>query len=507
MNRAVLLQSVIEALETRQLLAAVYPTADEQYMVELLNRARANPVAEAQSFNGYNDGRGNTYNGDLNEGLSSEAISSASKQPLAINPFLTDAARTHSQWMVDNDTFSHTGAGGSSIGSREEAAGYSGASTWGENIAANWGYPQPPVPTETVSDQHRSLFTDMSIPGRGHRTNLLSNSFKEVGVGVATGLWPMQGYNYQALATTQDFGTKSTTYLTGVAYADTTSANSFYTPGEGLSGVTVQAVRISDGHTVSTTTWASGGYSLALGAGSYNIQATGGALGSTIYYNNVTVGSENVKRDFVAGHTADPNPGGPAPTPFAKVVSRTLVVTGTSGGDAITLTLKGSKYVASMNGASLSFSTSLVDSMAVKAGAGNDTVVNATAAPAYLEGSDGKDNLTGGPGNDSIYGDGSNDYLDGGAGNDQIVGSGGADVIKGGNGNDRIYGGAGIDNIDAGAGNDRLYGGDGADSLYGNKGNDILAGDAGADYLHGGAHSDTADTDNLDTRVAIEVLS
>ena len=37
----------IEAIERRVLLAAVVPTDYEQYMIELINRARANPGAEA----------------------------------------------------------------------------------------------------------------------------------------------------------------------------------------------------------------------------------------------------------------------------------------------------------------------------------------------------------------------------------------------------------------------------------------------------------------------------
>ena len=42
-------KNVVEMLplEMRYLLSAVYPTADEQLMVELVNRACANPAAEA----------------------------------------------------------------------------------------------------------------------------------------------------------------------------------------------------------------------------------------------------------------------------------------------------------------------------------------------------------------------------------------------------------------------------------------------------------------------------
>src|SRR5688500_17813660 len=86
----------MSSLEPRRLLAAVFPTAHEQLLVELINRGRANPSAEASR-----------WGTDLNEGLAAGTISTAAKQRLAINPNITDAARLHSQWMIDNDEFTH----------------------------------------------------------------------------------------------------------------------------------------------------------------------------------------------------------------------------------------------------------------------------------------------------------------------------------------------------------------------------------------------------------------
>src|SRR5262249_41753672 len=149
----------------------------EQYLVELVNRARANPATEAA-----NDGI------DLNEGLSPGTITTAAKQPLAINPFLTDSSRGHSQWMIDNDQFAHQGAGGSQPNDRMTAAGYvfSGSWAWGENIAyrSTSGSLNQTAFTAAI---HDDLFIDKDIPGRGHRTNLMDNNFREIGAGIATG--------------------------------------------------------------------------------------------------------------------------------------------------------------------------------------------------------------------------------------------------------------------------------------------------------------------------------
>ncbi|MBC3412761.1 type I secretion C-terminal target domain-containing protein [Pseudomonas sp. SWRI51] len=73
------------------------------------------------------------------------------------------------------------------------------------------------------------------------------------------------------------------------------------------------------------------------------------------------------------------------------------------------------------------------------------------------------------------------DTLLGGAGDDIIFGQGGNDYIDGGKGNDILLGGSGNDILIGGEGNDLLFGGAGNDTLIGGKGNDIMAGGSGAD--------------------------
>jgi uncharacterized protein YkwD len=275
----------VEELEPRRMLASVYPSAVEQYDLELINRARANPAAEAAR-----------YGISLNEGLPSGTISTAPKQPLAMNPNALDAARKHSQWMIDHDVFSHY-EGNVDPGKRLSNAGYSFVSpyTWGENIGYSGSTGSINV-NDTAAQIHKGLFVDSGIAGRGHRTNMMSPSFREIGVGITTG--DFSGYN-AAMVTTDFAASGSGSFLTGVAYNDSVTKDNFYTPGEGLLGVVISAKRSGDGAVFSTTTWAAGGYSLKLSPGTYTITGTGGGLGSIVVtYANVTIGSDNVKRDF-----------------------------------------------------------------------------------------------------------------------------------------------------------------------------------------------------------------
>ena len=110
----------VESLEPRLLLSIVAPTDYDQYTLELINRGRNDPAAEAA-----------LYSIALNEGVPLEdTISTDAKQPLAFSGYINDAAQDHSQWMLDTDTFSHTGNGGTSPHDRMVNAGYSFVPSW-----------------------------------------------------------------------------------------------------------------------------------------------------------------------------------------------------------------------------------------------------------------------------------------------------------------------------------------------------------------------------------------
>jgi Ca2+-binding RTX toxin-like protein len=73
----------------------------------------------------------------------------------------------------------------------------------------------------------------------------------------------------------------------------------------------------------------------------------------------------------------------------------------------------------------------------------------------------GAGDISGGPGNDLIYGSSGDDNVRGGNGHDCILGGGGNDTLRGQNGDDILIGGSGFDIIEGGPGYDTcMYGDD-----------------------------------------------
>jgi Ca2+-binding RTX toxin-like protein len=130
------------------------------------------------------------------------------------------------------------------------------------------------------------------------------------------------------------------------------------------------------------------------------------------------------------------------------------------------------------------------------------TIVDNDVLPVgqVIIGTNRRDTLVGGAGNDTLFGLGrddllignqGNDFLVGGRGNDTLFGGDGDDLLFGNQGNNRLFGGSGDDRLFGGRGNDRLNGGDGNDRLFGGRGNDRLNGGSGDDTLDGGRGRDT----------------
>ena len=100
-----------------------------------------------------------------------------------------------------------------------------------------------------------------------------------------------------------------------------------------------------------------------------------------------------------------------------------------------------------------------------------------------IKGTNRRDDLSGGAGDDALVGFAGSDDLDGLAGNDKISGGRGRDSLDGGAGDDHLDGGRGADILDGGDGNDNLNGGWGRDLLIAGAGDDNLTGGRGADLF------------------------
>jgi uncharacterized protein YkwD len=118
-------------------------------------------------------------------------------RPLRLNRRLSAASRAHSAAMARRHFFSHTSPNGASFVDRIRRTGYlRGARSWsvGENIAYGSG---------SLSTPRAIGRAWMNSPG--HRANILSPSFRSVGIGIAAGT-PDGG---EGATYTTDFGRRA----------------------------------------------------------------------------------------------------------------------------------------------------------------------------------------------------------------------------------------------------------------------------------------------------------
>jgi uncharacterized protein YkwD len=116
---------------------------------------------------------------------------------LKLNRKLSTAARRHARDMVRRDYFAHDSLGGGTFVDRIRRSGYlKGARSWsvGENLA--WGSHERSAPR---------AITAMWMNSAGHRANILSPAFREVGIGFAIGA---PGASGPAATYATEFGTK-----------------------------------------------------------------------------------------------------------------------------------------------------------------------------------------------------------------------------------------------------------------------------------------------------------
>jgi len=294
------------------------PTNEEQYYLELINRARANPTAEGIRLATTTDPQ--VLSAYVSFGVNLVLMQAQfalipAQPPLSMNAVLTTAARAHSQNMLQHNYQGHNGPDGS-LSTRLQSY-TSGANGWsiGENVYAY---------SKSVWYGHAGFQVDwggtvltggMQSPP-GHRNNIHSSTFREVGIGVVLGSNGSVGPQL----VTQDFGTRGglLPFITGVVYRDL-NGNGFYNPGEGVGGVTVN-VSNANYHAVTAS---SGGYSVPVpGNGSYTVTFSGGSVLTNQQTVNIA-GGQSRKTDYVATGTAPP-----PPATLGNISTRSMVGTG-----------------------------------------------------------------------------------------------------------------------------------------------------------------------------------
>lgn len=312
------------------------PTASEQYLLERVNAARANPAAEGDLLaNAAGDSNiaANYKHYGVNTGsLRSDFAAIRSRPPLAMNKILMGTARAHSQDQANSGRQSHVGSDGRAFDQRIVQAGYQW-SLLAENVFAY---------TLSPSYGHVGLNADWGVPDLGHRHNIMSsndderyNSTKEIGIGIVNSVAKKdaQGIPFGPLVVTQDFGApsdRSKAFLVGVIYDDR-NGNGQYDEGEGLGGVNVSP----DSGDFYAVTGAAGGFTIPLpnGATSLTVSASGGDLGGRRVKTVAVTAGTNVKLDFHAQDAV--SAAAPAPTPENVFASATVVdanpATGQSG--------------------------------------------------------------------------------------------------------------------------------------------------------------------------------
>jgi uncharacterized protein YkwD len=277
------------------------PSAHEQAYLEMINRARANPGAEAELL------AASTHPGVVAAvqwaGVNltrfrAEMNAIPAQPPLAPHAALMTSSRGHSQWMFDNARQEHDQTGGQSFEERLSAVGYSGNPPARENV---YTYAQDPLHGHAGfeidwADPKDSTATFGMQNPRGHRENIHSGDYREVGIGVVNGTNTVNGNTVGPQIVTQDFGNRVAApyYGTGVAYYDLDGDNN-YDVGEGIPGLTVTM----SGANHYCITADGGGWTIPLpsgAAGNRTVTFTGAGINQSITLN--VPSNSNAKADL-----------------------------------------------------------------------------------------------------------------------------------------------------------------------------------------------------------------
>jgi uncharacterized protein YkwD len=304
------------------------PTNEEQLMVEMVNRMRADPQAELSRLVNINTvpsiswGTPRSADGSTSNALSYFQVNAATlvsqwqqlspAPPVAWNERLAVSSLTYSNVMLSTDSQAHNldqhkfEDGSVDLIGRIEASGYTfnrvvGPEDYaGESIFAY---------ADNVFHGHAAFAIDwgQNPPSgiqdpAGHRDLIMDARMREIGIGIVVDNNVNNSVGPRLITQHYAVDDDDGPFLTGVIYREADN-NSFYSVGEGLGGVTVIATDVANGQKFTTTTYGSGGYNLDLVSGrSYNIVASGPGFGQ-YSASGIFIGQDNVKHDFITTST------------------------------------------------------------------------------------------------------------------------------------------------------------------------------------------------------------
>lgn len=265
------------------------PTAEQQFLLELTNRMRANPSAELDLLVNL------TVTGDWDSpksdhltvatalafyhvsasALISQWGSLTPAAPLAWNDQLAATASTHSNVLVNADANAHN-LDGMTLGQRLTAGGFTSQRLdSAESLFAT---------ASDVQHAHAAFAIDWGPdggsgtgiqPGATHRDVLMDPLLKEIGIGFQTISIPLENTEVTGpLVVTQHFSSRyrsngvnlvSDAILTGSIFDDSVLDDQFYTPGEGVEGTLVFVYNNATNQLVASgQTNSVGGYNITL---------------------------------------------------------------------------------------------------------------------------------------------------------------------------------------------------------------------------------------------------
>jgi uncharacterized protein YkwD len=170
-----------------------YPPYQMAVLSEV-NFARTDPAAYAQQR------LAGEFRMKKDNGAYSQLLKTKALPALNLNPLLTRAADSYAKFLAEKNRMGHNERGTPFKRMEEEGYSYKAA---GENIACGSfpGMNADETPEEAAVIFVKQWIVDSGVPSLGHRKNILSPLFTEIGVGF--GRNPRSAYvNY----TVQDFG-------------------------------------------------------------------------------------------------------------------------------------------------------------------------------------------------------------------------------------------------------------------------------------------------------------